>query len=70
MILRLKYMSSLEDMSQPVILCKGILSLRTTFTNKVFLKWFNTTLAEPKGEELRTPRLPMFHETKSTRETS
>ena len=63
-------------MSQPVILRKGILSLRKAFTNKVFLKvialcehWFNATLAEPTVKELRTPRVLMFTETKSTRET-
>ena len=32
--------------------------------------WFNTTLVEPKGKELRTPRVLMFPETKSKRETS
>ena len=32
--------------------------------------WFNTTLVEPAGKELRTPRVLMFPETKATRETS
>ena len=62
-------------MSQPVILRKGILSLRKALLSllKVIAlceHWFNATLVEPTGKELRTPRVLTFPETKSTRETS
>ena len=55
-------------MSQPVILCKRILSLLKVIA--LCEHCFNTTLVEPKGKELRTPRVLMFPETKSKRETS
>ena len=31
--------------------------------------WFNTTLVEPTGKELRMPRVLVFPKTKSARET-